>query len=69
MFSRKKFAERLKSLLSETNTTHNALAEALGISRVQITSYCSQSRQPTVDNLVAIAEYFDVSVDYLLGRE
>lgn len=68
MLNREIFSSRLFGLLEKTNTSQQALATAIDISRQSITQYCSQVKQPNVDKLIQIADYFDVSTDYLLGR-
>lgn len=62
-----KFNERLKKLREESGITQNALAEKLGITP-QSLSYYFNGREPNYDLLIKIADYFHVSVDYLLGR-
>ena len=67
-FRRKIFAQRLALLVEKAGITHAALAKEVGVSRVQITQYISASRQPSIDVFVALAHYFDVSLDYLAGE-
>lgn len=62
------FAQRLVSLRKERKFSQNALALALGYSRGQIANYELGSREPDFSTLIRIAEYFDVSIDYLIGR-
>lgn len=45
------------------------LGELCGLSKNTITLYEREERRPTVEALVAIADFFDVTVDELLGRE
>lgn len=40
----------------------------MGISRYAVYTYENGKAFPTVEGLLALAEYFDVSTDYLLGR-
>ena len=47
-------------------TTHKALAAAVGVRPQTISLYASGETQPTADSLLKIAQYFGVSVDYLL---
>ena len=60
---------RLAELLTNTNTTQKALAEYLGMSRAAIGQYSSGKREPDLATLARIADFFGVSVDFLLGRE
>lgn len=63
------FAKVLRSLMAELPTTTQAqLAEVTGRSRQTVAQYVSGVSEPGFDVLVTIADYFKVSVDYLLGR-
>ena len=62
------FAERLKQLRSGKNLSQDALGKAMGISRYAIYTYENGKAFPTVEGLLALADYFEVSTDYLLGR-
>ena len=44
------------------------LGMELGMSQNTISRYETGAREPSNDELIAIADYFDVSIDYLLGR-
>ena len=44
------------------------MAELLGVKLRAYQYYESEGRNPTLDNLVALADYFGVTTDYLLGR-
>lgn len=48
--------------------TPNAVTKALGLSTATATNWKTSGRTPNGDTLRAIADYFNVSVDYLLGR-
>lgn len=62
------FAEKLKALRSEKKVTQQQLSELLGVGRPTIAGYETKGKQPDFDKLIEIAEYFNVSIDYLLGR-
>ena len=62
------FKDRLVFLRKELNLTQYQLAEKLGFSRGQIGNYEQGSREPDQETLLKIASFFDVSVDYLLGK-
>lgn len=59
---------RLRELMAEHDGTHDDLAAILGVQRQTVTNYCNGVSSPTWESLVSIADYFDTSVDYLLGR-
>lgn len=58
--------EIVKNLCAKRGISINDLEEALGYSKN--TLYRLKKQNPGADKLKAIADYFDVSVDYLLGR-
>jgi len=60
-------SERIKELRSSKELTMKRLGEAVGLSMQAINDIEKGRRTTTADKLIAIAEYFDVSVDYLLG--
>lgn len=63
-----KIPERIKSLRKEKEVTQRELAEAIGVQVVSVQRFEYGSVRPSLDTLVAIADYFGCSVDYLLGR-
>ena len=58
--------ERVKNLCKERKISINDLEKSLGYSKN--TLYRLKTQTPGSDKLEAIADYFDVSTDYLLGR-
>lgn len=68
MVDRKKFAERLKSLRTRDSIITVDLAKAVGLSKQSINNFENLRNLPSLDALTDIADYFDVSTDYLLGR-
>ena len=62
------FSERLVSLRKSHNLTQKQLASKLGLSEVGIQNYEGNRRKPAYDVLIALADFFDVSLDYLVGR-
>ncbi|MFW6047190.1 MAG: helix-turn-helix domain-containing protein [Candidatus Woesearchaeota archaeon] len=62
------FPNRLKELRGEKNITQNKLAEHLGVSRSTIAGYETGKRKPEYETLQKLANYFSVSVDYLIGN-
>ena len=61
------FAERLKYLRKEKDLKQEELANALNVSKGIISLWENGLREPTMSNLVTIASYFHVSIDYLVG--
>ena len=62
------FQSVLKSLRKANGLTQDELAKILKISRSTIGMYENGSREPDYETLEAIADYFNVYIDYLLGR-
>ena len=62
------FSEQLKLCRTKMNTTQKELAKQIGLSERAYQHYESDTREPTLSNLIALADYFDVSLDYLVGR-
>ncbi|WAM33266.1 helix-turn-helix domain-containing protein [Caldicellulosiruptor morganii] len=62
------FRFRLKELREEKNISRNDLAEILGVSTQTIANYENGHREPNFDTLLKIADFFGVTVDYLIGH-
>lgn len=65
------FSKRLKDLREEKSITKTQLAEKIGCDQPKISKLENPESTtfPSVDNLIALADYFGVSIDYLLGIE
>ena len=63
------FSKKLAELRREKGLSQAALAQALGVDASTIAKYETNDRLPDVYTLSRIADYFDVSTDYLLGRK
>ena len=59
---------RIKELRKARNITQLKMAMDLNMSQNTISRYENGEREPGLEELVRIADYFDVSVDYLLER-
>lgn len=62
------FAKRLKELRKEKNLLQAELGKQFGVGRTTITSWEGGNSEPNFDMLIAIADFFEVPIDYLLGR-
>ena len=60
---------RLQELRKKTKHTQQSLADELGVSVRTITFLEAESREPSMALLMKLADYFNVSTDYLLGKE
>jgi transcriptional regulator with XRE-family HTH domain len=62
------FAERLKELRSKHKINQTILADLLNVTQRQISYYESGQDTPPLPSLITLADYFNVSLDYLVGR-
>lgn len=62
------FGNRLKNLRSEKRITGEEFGKVLNVTKVAVSNWESDRRFPDQDTLKNIADYFDVSIDYLLCR-
>lgn len=63
------FGNTLKNLIKEKGITQVQLAEALKVGKTSLSMYVTGQQLPRYEVISAIAEYFDVSIDYLLGND
>ena len=62
------FSERLRELRREQGLKQREMAEICGLKLRSYQDYEYNKSYPEVPGLIAIADYFDVSLDYLMGR-
>jgi methanogenic corrinoid protein MtbC1 len=62
------FSTRLRELRTSAELRQKDLAHALGVAQTTIANYEQGTRFPDETNLLRIADHFNVSLDYLLGR-
>lgn len=60
---------RLRELRKISKKTQSELAEYLNVSRQCYNNYELNNREPNHETLILLADYFNVSVDYLLERD
>lgn len=60
--------KRLRELIREKDGTNIAFSKNIGIHANTIAQYCTGKRTPRLKDIIKIADYFDVSIDYLVGR-
>lgn len=63
------FRDILKDLRFEKNVTQGVVAKSCGLTPTCICQLETGARNPTGSTIIALAKYFDVSADYLLGLE
>lgn len=62
------FSERIKELRKKEGMTQAALGEIIGVGQDTVCVYEKGKHYPEVRNLIILADYFGVSIDYLVGR-
>lgn len=62
------FGSRLKELRKEKRLSQEELGAIIGVAQSTMGSYERETREPSIDGILELAHYFDVSVDYLLGN-
>lgn len=60
--------QRLKQLRDEKGLKQADIAEVLGVSRTTYTQYETEKSEPDLATVTRLAEFFNTSVDYLLGN-
>ena len=61
------FCERLKELRLDRKVGQVELAKSIGVSKGVISLWENGLREPTMSSLISLAEFFEVSIDYLVG--
>ena len=63
------FAKNLKTIRKINKKSQIELSRDLGYGNTAISNYESGRNEPSIDDLIKIADYFGVSMDHLVGRE
>lgn len=62
------FGQRFKKLKSAKGLTYTQIAQTLDLKERTVKGYAADTIKPSFDALIALADLFDVPLDYLLGR-
>jgi len=62
-----KFSERLDEIMFEHQTSVSELAKAIGTTKMTVYRYISKKRTPELFYLIKISDYYNCSLDFLLG--
>lgn len=63
------FKNNLKFLRRQNNLTQKSLGAAMGYGYTAISNYENGRNEPSINDLIKLADYFNVSVDFLIGHE
>ncbi|MCD8295297.1 MAG: helix-turn-helix domain-containing protein [Clostridia bacterium] len=61
-------AERIRELMREEGLNQVKLAEKIGCKQNTISAWLLKKKEPCIASLWALADYFGVTVDYIIGR-
>lgn len=61
-------AERIRELMKEEGLNQVRLADKIGVKQNTISAWLLGKKEPCITSLWLLADYFNVSVDYLIGR-
>lgn len=67
VYMKDSFGTRLRELRSERGVGQVALSKAIGVGKSVVSLWELDKCDPTLTNLIKLAEYFDVSIDFLAG--
>lgn len=62
------FKDRLRMLRESMNLNKKELSKKVGVAPSTISMYESGERNPSIENLEILADFFNVDIDYLLGK-
>ena len=62
------FGDRLKSLRNRKGLSQAEFAKQIGVSKSSVNMYERGEREPNFETLETIADYFNVDLDYLMGK-
>lgn len=60
--------KNLKLLRNQKGISQQTLASEIGISQQSVNKYENHNIEPDINTLISLADYFDTTVDYLIGR-
>lgn len=63
------FSQRLGELIKASGKTQNSICDDLGVTKQKLSKWKNDYNEPCLDELAAIAAYFEVTTDYLVGLE
>ena len=64
-----KIVEHIKQLMKSEGLTQMQLASQIHVGQSTISEWLTGKNEPSIESLWKLADYFDVSVDFLIGRK
>ncbi len=62
------FLRRLNELMNENDVNRSIISKETGIPETTFSGWYNAQTTPSLDKLIKLADYFEVSIDYLVGR-
>jgi transcriptional regulator with XRE-family HTH domain len=62
------FSQTLSFLLNKNKISKQTLADSIGLSRPAVSQFANGANLPSIEKMIDIANYFNVSLDFLVGR-
>ncbi|MBQ8309347.1 MAG: helix-turn-helix transcriptional regulator [Clostridia bacterium] len=62
------FKDRLKDLRNERNLSQQELGKIVNMSKMAISHWESGHSEPSISQLILLSDFFEVTVDYLIGK-
>lgn len=62
-------AERIRELMQEEGLSQVALAEKIGVKQNTVSAWVLGKKEPSIRSLWLLADYFNVDIDYIVGRK
>ncbi len=63
------FSKNLEILIAENQIKQSKVQKELNLSKNQIHYWIKGKAEPSIDDLITLADYFDISLDELVGRD
>ncbi|MBQ3234859.1 MAG: helix-turn-helix transcriptional regulator [Clostridia bacterium] len=64
----KEFSKVLIELRKESKISQQKLAHSIGVTQQCISEWEKGNMEPTLSNLIKLADFFEISIDFLAGR-
>ena len=61
--------QRINELLKSEGLNQSKLANGIGVNQSTVCNWLNGKKEPSIESLWKLADFFDVSVDYLMGRK
>lgn len=61
--------QRIEEMLRTEGLTQSKLASGIGVNQSTVCNWLKGKKEPSIESLWKLADFFDVSIDYLIGRK